>query len=157
LGYKGGVRIHAYAAFAGFSLLLGLAGCGEGDGQPSPWKGPPDAGAEGRIPIESFNAYAQGVDELWEGSAAMAAAQFLRLDRYQSARTRIEAKAGPEGTGPELVTVTLDGLADDSIRALRWILTFSEENDVYTLTGARLVQRCQRDRGHQDFRPRPCV
>jgi hypothetical protein len=151
------VRLHAYAVFLLLSLTLVLAGCGGGDEQSSSWDGPPDAAADGTIAVDGFNAYAQDVDEPWKSSAAMSAAQFLRLDQHSAASTSIEGRASPEGTGPEVVTVTLDRLADDSIRAMRWVLSFSEENDVYMLTGAHWAQRCQQGRGHQDFTPEACV
>jgi hypothetical protein len=148
------VRIFTYAAL--LLSVVALTGCGGGDDK-SAWNGPPGPTTDGRVAIDGFTAYAVDVDEPWEGSAAMAAAEFLRLDRRTAVRTTIDGHASPEGTGPELVTVTLDGLLDDSVRAERWVLTFSEEGDIYTLTGARRIQRCQPGRGHQAFSPEPCV
>jgi hypothetical protein len=107
--------------------------------------------------VAGFVEYAGRIDASWRGSAAMSAAEFLRLDGRRAARTSIEGRASPEGIGPERVVVTLDGLADDSVRAERWILTFAESEGEYTLTSARRVQRCQRGRGHEDFSPSVCV
>jgi hypothetical protein len=147
------VRVYAYAAWP--LLALVLTGCG---GEPARvWEGPPPPTADGRVAVASFDGYLNAVDETWEGSAEMAAARFVRLDRRASALTSIEAKSAPEGSGPAVVTVTLDGIPDDSVRAERWVLSFSEDGDAYTLTGARRVQRCRAGRGHETFNPQPCV
>ena len=63
----------------------------------------------------------------------MAAAEFLRLDERTAVRTTIDAKASSEGTGPQVVTVTLDGLLDDSVRAERWSLAFEPDGETYRL------------------------
>ena len=102
-------------------------------------------------------AFQDNVDEHWERSAAMAAGEFLRLDERTASRTTIEGKASAEGSGPQTVVVTLDGLLDDSIRAERWMLGFEEADGVYTLTAALREQRCQPARGHQDFSADDCV
>jgi hypothetical protein len=152
--YNRGVRFLAYAAAALSAAML--AACGGGEEAPA-WSGPPDPAADGTVPVDGFAAYADEVDEEWEGSAAMAAAEFLRLDERTAARTSIEGTASAEGTGPETVTVTLDGLLDDSVRAERWTLTFEPDGEIYRLTEATWAQRCQPGRGHQDFGPEPCV
>jgi hypothetical protein len=146
------VRLLACAAVF---ITLAVAGCGGEDG--ATWAGPPDPAADGTVAVEDFAVYQEDIDESWEGSAAMAAAEFLRLDERTVARTSIEGRASAEGAGPETVTVTLDGLFDDSIRAERWTLTFEPEGEVFRLTGAAWVQRCQPGRGHEDFSTEPCV
>ena len=86
----------------------------------------------------------------------MAAAVFLRLDERKAVRTTIDAKAGPEGGGGQTVVVTLDGLADDSVRAERWTLGFEETEDGdYVLTGALRELRCHEGRGHRTSRAKP--
>jgi hypothetical protein len=147
------VRPLAYAAF--FLAALALAGCGKSD--TATWAGPPDPGSDGTVAVDEFSAYQRDVDERWEGSAAMAAAEFLRLDERTAATTTIEGRASAEGAGPETVTVTLDGLLDDSVRAERWTLTFEPDGENYVLTDATWAHRCQSGRGHQDFSPEPCV
>ncbi len=147
------MRIFAYAAL--LSAAAALAGCGGSD--ESSWVGPPAPAADGTVAIEGFAAYQADVDEPWEGSAAMAAAEFLRLDQRTAARTSIEGAASAEGGGPETVVVTLDGLFDDSIRAERWALTFEPDGETYRLTEAKWGQRCQPGRGHQEFSPESCV
>ena len=142
------------------ALLLSafaLAGCAGDGSNEEMWAGPPDPAADGTVAVDGFAEFAAGVEEHWEGSAAMAAAEFLRLDEQEATRTTIAGIASPEGTGPETVVVTLDGLLDDSVRAQRWTLTFVPDGEVYELTAARWAQRCQPGRGHQDFSPEPCI
>jgi hypothetical protein len=72
-------------------------------------------------------------------------------------RTTIAGTAQAEGNGPETVVVTLDGLFDDSTRAERWTLEFEPDGETFALTAAQWAQRCQPNRGHQDFTPEPCI
>jgi hypothetical protein len=158
--YKSAVRIPVRlpGSVAVVLCALALAGCSkDGDDEAAAWAGPPDPAADGTVAVDGFQEYADGVDERWERSPAMAAAEFLRLDEQQATRTTIAGTASPEGTGPETVVVTLDGLQDDSVRAERWTLTFTPEGEIYELTAAEWAQRCQPGRGHQDFTPEPCV
>jgi hypothetical protein len=150
------VRLLAYAAFLLVALSLGLAGCGKDDNEAT-WPGPPDPAADGTVAVDGFVEYTGDVDENWEGSAAMSAAEFLRLDERTVVRTTIEGTASAEGAGPETVVVTFDGLLDDSVRAERWTLTFSADGETYRLDDAQRTQRCQPGRGHQDFSPELCV
>ena len=149
------MRLFACAAFA--LSALALSGCGSDVAVDLVWAGPPDPEAGGVVSVDGFAAYQREVDELWEGSALMAAGEFLRLDERTAVRTTIEGKAPAEGMGPQTVVVTLDGLLDDSVRAERWTLGFEEGDGVYTLTAALREQRCQPDRGHQDFSADDCV
>jgi len=149
------VRFLACAAPLFVSLVI--AGCGSDVAVDLVWGGPPTPGAGGVVSVDGFAAYQREVDEHWERSAAMAAAEFLRLDERKAVRTTIEGKASAEGAGPQTVVVTLDGLLDDSIRAERWTLGFDEGDGVYTLTAALREQRCQPGRGHQDFSADECV
>lgn len=153
--YKGGVRLVAYAALLLSAVSLG--GCGNDIDVELVWGGPPDPGAGGVVSVDGFAGFQENVDEHWERSAAMAAAEFLRLDERTAARTTIEGKASAEGMGPQTVTVTLDGLFDDSIRAERWTLAFEQEGETYRLNAALRELRCQLDRGHQDFSAGSCV
>jgi hypothetical protein len=150
------VRLLACAALTVASLLL--AGCGNDVDVELVWGGPPDAEPGGAVSTEGFSGFQQEVEAEWERSPAMAAGIFLRLDERTAARTTIDAKAGPEGGGDQIVTVTLDGLADDSVRTERWTLGFEEQEDgVYALTGALREFRCHEGRGHQDFAGEACV
>ena len=155
--YRGGVRLVPYAASV--LVALALAGCDGSDGDSEPaWSGPPEASADGNISVDGFAEHQEDVDEAWERSAAMAAAEFLRLDERTATHTTIDARAeAGEGTGPQVVVVTLDGLLDDSVRAERWTLDFDQEGDGYVLTRALREQRCQPGRGHQGFSPDTCA
>ena len=145
------------ACAAPLFVSLVIAGCGSDVAVELVWGGPPEPGPGGVVSVDGFAAYQREVDEHWERSAAMAAGEFLRLDERTAARTTIEGEASAEGSGPQTVVVTLDGLLDDSIRAERWMLGFEEADGVYTLTAALREQSCQPARGHQDFSADDCV
>lgn len=136
--------------------VLALAGCGS-DEEPT-WNGPPAPDQYGLVSTQEFAAYQNEVDETWERSAAMAAAQFLRLDQRTAVRTTIDVSASGEGGGPQSVVVTLEGLMDDSVRSERWTLAFEEAAEgAFGLTAAAREQRCYPGRGHQDYSARACV
>ena len=142
------------------ALLLAaasLAACGNDVEVELVWGGPPEPNSAGIVSTDGFASFQENVDEHWERSAAMAAAEFLRLDERTVVRTTIDAKASSEGTGPQVVTVTLDGLLDDSVRAERWSLAFEPDGETYRLTTALREQRCQPNRGHQSFSADDCV
>jgi hypothetical protein len=148
----------AAAALALAFAVLTAAGCGGGgDDSAASWDGPPKPAADASVDVSGFTDYAQSVDELWESSPAMAAGEFLRLDQKTATVTTIDARSGPEGTGPTAVTVTLEGLADDSVRSERWLLTFTPVDDSYELSQARWAQRCRPGRGHPAYSAEPCV
>ncbi len=110
-----------------------LAACGNDVEVELVWGGPPEPNSAGIVSTDGFASFQENVDEHWERSAAMAAAEFLRLDERTVVRTTIDAKASSEGTGPQVVTVTLDGLLDDSVRAERWSLAFEPDGETYRL------------------------
>jgi len=57
-----------------------------------------------------------------------------------------------------VVTVTKEGLADDSVGALRYVLEFERQaSGSWRLRSAAWAQRCQGGRGHQDFTPELCI
>ncbi len=147
------MRLVAYAA--SLASVVALAGC-SGDTEHT-WAGPPDSGPDGVVAVDDFAEHQRSVEEPWEGSAAMAAAEFLRLDERTAVRTTIDGKASEEGMGPQTVTVTLDGLLDDSVRAERWSLAFEQAGETYRLTTALREQRCQQNRGHQIFSADDCI
>ena len=143
------------AALASAGLIL--ASCGSDVDVELVWAGPPDPAAGGAVSTDGFSGFQQEVDEAWERSPAMAAAEFLRLDERKAVRTTIDAKAGPEGGGGQTVVVMLDGIPDDSVRTERWTLGFEEAGDgVYALTGALRELRCHEGRGHEEFAGEIC-
>lgn len=148
------------AAYAAVSLsLVALAGCdGNGDDNgDAAWTGPPEPAADGSVSVAEFAGYRDGVEERWEGSAELTAAEFLRLDERTAVRTTIAGEGVGEGAGPRTVTVTLDGLLDDSVRAERWTLVFEPDGESYRLETAVRTLRCHPGRGHPGFAPEPCV
>ena len=149
------MRLHAYAALG--LVVVVLAGCGSDVDVELVWGGPPDPGPGGVVSVDGFAGFQGEVDEDWERSPAMAAGVFLRLDERTAVRTTIDAKAGPEGGGDQIVVVRLDGIPDDSVRTERWTLGFEDADGVYTLTAALREVRCQQDRGHQEFSADDCV
>lgn len=149
------MRLLGYAA-----LLLStaiLTACGNDVDVELVWAGPPDPESGGIVSVAGFATFQDNVDEHWERSAVMAATEFLRLDERTAMRTTVDGKASAEGLGPQTVTVTLDGLLDDSIRAERWTLAFEQEDETFHLTNALREQRCLPERGHQDFSADDCV
>ncbi len=55
-------------------------------------------------------------------------------------------------------SLLIDGLADDSVQARSYNLTFSRRQDgTWRIESARWAQRCRPGRGHQEFSPAPCI
>ena len=143
------------AVVVGLAVLA--AGCG-GDSGSASWDGPqrPFA-ADGTVPVQDFNAYADDVDEPWERSPALLAGRFLRLDQSQATQTSIDATAQGEGTETATVSVTQRGLLDDSVAAERYVLGLQRNGDVWRLSSALWMQSCRPGRGHEEFSPADCV
>jgi len=55
------------------------------------------------------------------------------------------------------VTVSLDGLGDDSVRGQRVTLVFEPNGSAWQLVSAKSEQRCWPGRGHQDYSPELCL
>ena len=147
-----------------FLAVFLLSGCGSSEkktdtsGQSaslSVWPGPPDAASDGRMPVERFNLYLR--DRSGAASPTALALEFAGAAQTQAARTTTEAQASPEGGGPTTVTVTFDGLADDSVRATRFVLRFEPEGDKWRLDAAVRTQACRQGRGHEAFGPADCL
>lgn len=149
------MRLAACAALVLASVAV--SGCGSDVAIELVWGGPPDPGPGGVVSADGFAAFQESVDEHWERSPTMAAAEFMRLDERTAARTTVVEKAGPEGVGSATVVVTLDGIPDDSVRTERWTLGFEEASGLYTLTAALREQRCQAGRGHDEFSAEECA
>jgi hypothetical protein len=150
------MRLVSYAALL---LVAGLlaAGCADDGSEGASWAGPPAPAVDGSVEVDEFADYQESVDERWESSAETAASEFLRLDERQAIRTTIAGRSEGEGGGPRAVTVTLDGLLDDSVRAERWLLLFEHANGSYRLTSAIRTLACNPGRGHEDFTAEPCL
>ena len=136
------------------SILL-LAGCGSG--AESEWSGPPRAQADGSIAVESFNQYLRDYEDYSTSPEALAA-EFLRLDDRRGATTSLVTSDGAEGAGDRATAVaTLEGVPDDSVESVRYVLVVTKEKDGWRLESAVRTQRCRGGRGHTDFSAAACV
>ncbi len=105
--------------------------------------------------VDAFNRYLAARTALT--SPSILALEFARVDRTHSARTITEQQSSPEGGGPATVTLTLDGLPDDSVRSIRYVLHFDPDGSGWKLKSALWSQRCRIDRGPAAFSPEGCV
>jgi hypothetical protein len=139
--------------------IVPLAGCGSAGeaGESEEWDGPPTPNARGALEVSDFNEFLDEYPEFaWAPTTA--ATLFLRLDQMTPADTTLETQTAGESETPVGVVVTLDGLADDSVRAQRYVLGFERQGEnEWRLTSAVFSQRCQPGRGHQSFSPEACV
>jgi hypothetical protein len=150
------VRLISYAVLLLAAGLL-ATGCAGNGSEEASWAGPPPPAEDGSIEIDEFADYQESVDERWERSAETAAAEYLRLDERTAIRTAIAGRSEAEVPSPRAVTVTLDGLLDDSVRAERWILLFELANGSYRLTSGIRTLACNPGRGHEHFTAEPCL
>jgi hypothetical protein len=137
-----------------------VAGCGSTSKHASAtttaaWKGAPTTGGGETQVVASFNKYLKS--RPGSASPTQLALEYVRADRQQVALTTTQAEASPEGGGPMTVTVVLDGIPDDSVRATRDVLRFVPDGSGWRLESAVRTQRCQPGRGHADFEPGDCV
>lgn len=137
-------------------LAAALAsGCGGDEDEPR-WAGP--GPGLGTLAVSAFNEHADEVDEPWERSAALTAAEFVRVDRSTARNVSIASRGGPEDAPEALVEVVLDGLLDDSVRARRFVLELDRgEGRQWRIRTAVVTQRCWPGRGQQAFRPTACL
>jgi hypothetical protein len=158
---------------AGSAILLLLAlvlaaGCGYGNDDGDEQDSPPQARAvprapepedgTGSLPVDEFNDFVDEVRPAFATSALRTAIEFAHAGEGQAATTSVVAFEGPEGSADEAsVTVTRDGLADDSTRALRYRIVLERVADEsWRLRSARRTQRCQPGRGSQEFSTKLC-
>jgi hypothetical protein len=98
----------------------------------------------------------EGFREAHSSPEALAAA-FLRLEAQRGATTALVTTERPEGATRATVVATLDGLLDDSVEAVRYVLVVAKADDGWRLESARRKQRCRVGRGHSGFSVEPCV
>jgi hypothetical protein len=55
------------------------------------------------------------------------------------------------------VTVLQEGLADDSVEAVKHVLLYEPQGDGWRLVSAKRTQKCRPGRGHQVFAAGDCV
>lgn len=150
--------------------VLVLAGCG-GDGETTtvtvttrvaaeataPPTLPSPLPEDGTLAVDDFNAYTDEADEPWERDLASVVSAFVDAGATDSARRTFDAVSRDEGASAT-ATLVLDGLFDDSIRALRYDAELRRrQNGTWELLSATWSQACRTDRGHQDFTPGPCL
>ena len=153
------------------ALLVLAGGCGYGDDDDDdePTQPPPPAQAvpplpqpdpgTGTIAVADFNDYLDEAAPSFATDALSTAEEFVHVAEGQAARTSVVETEGPEGGGDEAtVQVTRDGLADDSVRAVRYEVLLEKAGDgTWRLRSAKRLQRCQLNRGHQNFSPQLCT
>jgi hypothetical protein len=154
----------------GLVVLLLAAGCGYGDdgdedeqtptpaAQAAPPVPQPEDGT-GSLPVQDFNAFLERARPAFATSALRTAIEFTNAGEGQSATTSVVASEGAEGNSDEAsVTVTREGLADDSVRAVRYVIVLDRNGDgTWSVRSARRLQRCHQNRGHQEFSPQLCT
>jgi hypothetical protein len=157
---------------AGLSLLVAAAllaaGCGYGDDddddqsaapptQATP-RVPEPRGGSGSLPVDEFNSFVEQSRPAFATSALRTAIEFANAGDGTAATTSVVALQGPEGNADEAsVTVTRDGLADDSVRALRYRIVLERADDrSWRLQSAQRTQRCHEGRGSQEFSTKLC-
>jgi hypothetical protein len=149
------------------ALLAG--GCGYGDDDEDEPTSPPPARAAppvpepdprtGSIPVGEFNGFVEQARPAFATSALRTAIEFANAGQGQAATTSVIASEGAEGNADEAsVTVTREGLADDSVRAVRYVILLDRNGDgTWNVRSAQRLQRCHEGRGHQDFSPQLCT
>lgn len=106
----------------------------------------------GKLSAPGFNELIDAERPGWAASAETAAAELLDLDRPFDGPVKI-LLAERDG----VVTVTLTGLGDDSIEAVRYRVEFERGGDgLHRFVSGEWGQRCQEGRGHQSFAARTC-
>ncbi len=124
---------------------------------PQDWNGPPNPDSSGNIAVDGFNDFLQDHPNLRK-SPVRATIKFVELEDPGALKTQIRAETN-QLESPEKVRVVLieDGLADDSIGAVRYALEFRRVGgNNWKVQSAKRTQKCQPGRGHQGFSPAPC-
>lgn len=107
--------------------------------------------ATGEIAAPGFNEMIDDQQPASASTAAGAAEMLVDWDGEGEKDVRVE--------GESSVVVTVSGLADDSVAAIRYELRFVRGSDgLFRFREGTWSQRCQPDRGHDDvFLAKPCV
>lgn len=125
--------------------------------QAAPRAPEPETGT-GSVPVADFNAFLEETRPAFATSALRTALEFANVDEGEAASTSVEVEEGAEGnSGEASVVVTREGLADDSVRAVRYVILLDRNGDgTWRVRSAKRLQRCHPNRGHQDFSPQLC-
>jgi hypothetical protein len=123
------------------------------------WERFPTHDTSGDLEVAKFNAYLESAEPIWANSPLRTALEYLVVDQPEALTTTVVMKTfPPEGANEAVVTFTEDGLADDSVGAVRYVLDLDRGSDGgWRIRSGSWSQRCQQGRGHQDFAPETCV
>jgi hypothetical protein len=150
------------------TLAAGCAGYGDDDDEDEQ-NAPPPAQATppvpqpedgtGSIPVEEFNEFVDSSRPTFATSALRTAIEFTNAGEGQATKTSVVASEGAEGNSDNAsVTITREGLADDSVRAVRYLVVLDRNGDgTWRVRSAKRLQRCHEGRGHQAFSPELCT
>ena len=134
-----------------------LAGCGSSSAPQAAWNGPPNAKPDGTLAVAGFNDFLAKSGQNFAKSPIMAVAAYLRLDNVSARTTSLVSTTPGEVRDQAMVVATLDGLLDDSVRAVRYTIELQRNQGVWRLVSAKLARVCQAGRGHAAFSTKPCV
>jgi hypothetical protein len=158
--------VRLVAGLALLVLAVGCAGYGDDDDESSEARTtqaappvPQPENGSGSLPVADFNAFLDRTQPAFATSALQTAIEFANAGEGQAASTSVEVEEGAEGSSGEAsVTLTREGLADDSVRAVRYEVLLDKNGDgTWRLRSAKRLQRCHQGRGHQDFSPQLCT
>ena len=140
-----------------FVIVALVAGCGEDDEERASWSGPRPAAARAGLDVRKFNEFLRQEGTLERTSPVLVALRYIGVDRL-SAREIVISRGRGESERAARLTVTLDRLEDDSVRAIRYELVLARSTTrTWRLRGVRVTQRCWPGRGHQSFSRKLCL
>jgi hypothetical protein len=130
------------------------------------WPGPPDWAEDGRLTnVAGFTSFVTAQDPCWRHYPVSSALAVIGSDPASTApqQTVTVDRAPSAGSGEVEVTLTFEVEKDDSVRGVRYRLTFVDEGftggtagSFRLLDGVREV-RCQPGRGQQDWGTALCL
>lgn len=137
-------------------LALALTGC-MSDGTTTTTVGVEPPAADFGVAMRFVNANAARARRGWARSPITTAARFVSIVGTDAESTSITVPS-PEIGNRVLVTVTQEGLLDDSVRAVRYRLLMRRRPDgTWRIFSVERTQRCWAGRGHEQFTAAPCV
>lgn len=113
-----------------------------------------------RIDIDYFNllidkSFAR--EECWVKSATLVALKFVGEFEDASSRVIEIVQKSPEESDAIMVTITDEGLADDSLRSERYKLILNrDKNEIWRIVHAFKSWACWTGRGHQEYSTEKC-
>jgi hypothetical protein len=139
-------------------LVLALTGCmGDGTTTTTVAASEPPRSADFGIAMRFVNGNAAQAREGWARSHITTAARFLSIVGTDAESTSITVPT-PEVGNRVVVTITQEGLLDDSVRAVRYRLLMRRRPDgTWRIFSVERTQRCWAGRGHEQFSAAPCV